>query len=135
MSLSAGYRPCNSWFKVIRCFFVHRREIPLFDLSDASAYWYSNEQLIWDLTGKHAWLSGVLVKDFFNYFLLLHINFLLLHVITNHLTTKVCNFSRGVLRKHILKNIRREYTLSKTWSYRTATPLKRDFDTQTDCSK
>ena len=70
-----------------------------------------------------------LVQDFLNYFSLLQINFLILHIITNYSTTGVCNFSRGVLTRHILKNIRVEYTFSKTRSYRTATSLKRDFDT------
>ena len=129
MTLSAGHKPWDSWFWIIKCFFVHRREIPLYSLSDAGAHWYSNDQLIWDLTGKCAWLSRVLVKDFLNYFLLLQINFLLSHIITSYLTTTVCNFSRGVLTKHILKNTRWESTFSETSSFRTATSLKRDFST------
>ena len=129
MSLSAGYRPWNYWFKIIRCFFVYRRKIPLYSLSDAGAHWYSNNQVTWDLTVKRACLSGVLAKDFLNYFLLFQINFFLLHIITNYLTTTVCNFTRSVLTKHISKNIRGESTFSKICDYRTATSLKRDFDT------
>ena len=71
------------------------------------------------------WLSRDLVKGFLNNFLLLQTNFLLLHIITNDFTTAVCNFSRIVLTKYILKNIRGEFTFSKTCSYRTAKPLKR----------
>ena len=61
----------DSLLKIIRCFFVYRREIPLYSLSDTGANWYSNDQLLWDLTGKRAWLSGVWVKDISNWFLLL----------------------------------------------------------------
>ena len=50
-------------------------------------------------------LEGFLVKGFLSYFLLLQINSLLLRIITKYFTTIVCNFSRGVLTKHILKNI------------------------------
>ena len=75
------------------------------------------------------WLSGHLVKDFLNCFLLLQTNFLSWQIITNYFTTTLCNFSRGVLIKHILKNIQGESTLSKTCSYRTATSLKRVFAT------
>ena len=58
-------------------------------------------------------MSGVLVKDFINYFLSLQINILLLHIITNDLTTKVCNFPRGFLTKHTLRNIRGSLLLVK----------------------
>ena len=75
------------------------------------------------------WLSGHLVKDFLNCFLLLQTNFLSWQIVTNYFTTTLCNFSRGVLIKHILKNIQGEPTLSKTCSYRTATSLKRVFAT------
>ena len=61
----------DSLLKIIRCFFVYRREIPLYSLSDTGANWYSNDQLLWDLTGKGAWLSGVWVKDISNWILLL----------------------------------------------------------------
>ena len=70
------------------------------------------------------WLSGDLVKDFLNYFLLLQTNFLLLHIITNCFTTTVCNLSRGVLTKHI----RGGSTFSKTCSYRAANSLKRVYN-------
>ena len=75
------------------------------------------------------WLSRDLIKNFLNHFLLLQTNFLSLHNITNWFTITVCNFSRGVLTKYFLKNIRGESTFSKTRSYRTATSLKRVFAT------
>ena len=100
-NVTAGYKPWNSWFKIIRCFIVQRREIPLYSLSDKGAHCYSNNQLICYFTRKRAWLREVLVKNFVIF--LLQINFLLLHIITNDLTTKICNFFRGVLTKHILK--------------------------------
>ena len=70
-------------------------------------------------------LEGFLVKGFLSYFLLLQINSLLLRIITKYFSTIVCNFSRGVLTKHILI----KQVFSKTCSYRIATSLKRDFDT------
>ena len=69
MSLSDGYSPWYSWLKIIRCYFIHRREIPLYSILDGD-HWYSNDQLLWYITGKSTWLSGVLVTDFLNYFLL-----------------------------------------------------------------
>ena len=89
-------------------FFVHGRENPLYSLSDVRPHWYSKDQLLSDLTGKRVWLNGVLAKD---------------------LTTALRNFSTGVLTKHILKNIRGDSAFSKTCSNRTATSLKRNFDT------
>ena len=89
-------------------FFVHRRENPLYSLSDVGPHWYSKDQLLLDLTGKRAWLNGVLVKD---------------------LITAVRSFSTRVLTKHILKNIHGDSVFRKTCHYRTATSLKRDFDT------
>ena len=104
--MSAGCRLWDSCFKIIRCFFVQRVEFPLYSLSGACVHWYSNDC-----------------------FLLLQTNFLSWQIITNYFTTTLCNFSRGVLIKHILKNIQGEPTLSKTCSYRTATSLKRVFAT------
>ena len=75
------------------------------------------------------WLREFLVMDLLNYFLSLQANFLLLNIITNYFTTTVCNFSGGVLTKHILKNISGESSFSKSCSYRNATSLKRDLDT------
>ena len=122
----------DSWFKIIRkrfLFFVQLREIPLYSLPDACTYWYSNDQLIRCLTGKRGWLSGVLVKDFLNYFYYYRLIFyccLLWQIIW---PPKFAIFLKDVLRKHILKKIQGEYTLSKTWSYKTTTSLKRDLDT------
>ena len=44
-------------------------------------------------------------------------------------TCMVRNFLRGVLTKQIFKNIRGDSAFSKTCNCRTATSLKRDFDT------
>ena len=57
MLIPAGYRPWHSLLKIIRCFFVHRREIPLYSFSDEGAHWYSKYQLLWALTGKRAWFA------------------------------------------------------------------------------
>ena len=52
-------------------------------------------------------------KGFLKLLLLLQTNFLLLRITANYFTTTAWNFSRGVLTKHILKNIRGESTFSK----------------------
>ena len=52
MLMSAGYRP---WDFLLKSFY--RREISLYSFSDASAHWYSKDQLLWDLTGKRAWFA------------------------------------------------------------------------------
>ena len=128
MSLTDECRPWDSWLKIIRCFFVHHRKIPLYSLSDAGAHWSSNDQLIWDLTGKRGY-DWTLVKNFLNHLLLLQSNFWLVHIITKHFTTTVCSFSWHVLTKHILTKIQEGSTFSKICSHRKATTIKWDFHT------
>ena len=54
------------------------------------------------------WLSGVLIKDFLDIFCYRLIFYYYVLAITNYFITTVCNFSRVVLTKHNLKNIRGE---------------------------
>ena len=115
LSLSDGCSWWYSWLKIIRCYFIHLRQIPFHSLLDGASL------VLKQSAALRSHRKKCMVERSFSY------GFLKLFFILTELTTTF--YKRGVGTKHVLKDIWGESAFNKVWKYRTAKWLKRDFDT------
>ena len=97
--------------------FIHLRQIPLHSLLDGAPLLLKQSAALRSNRKKY------MVERSFGY------GFLQLFFIFTDLTITFYNFSRGVVTKHVLKDISGESAFNKVSKYRAATWLERDFDT------
>ena len=117
LSLSDGCRWWYSWLKIIRCYFIHLRQIPFHSLLDGASL------VLKQSAALRSHRKKCMVERSFSY------GFLKLFFVFTDLTNTFYDFPRGVVTKHVLKDIWGESAFNKDCKYRAATGLKRDFDT------
>ena len=115
LSLSDGCSWWYSWLKIIRCYFIHLKQIPLHSLLNGAPL------VLKQSVALRSHRKKCMVGRSFSY------GFLKLFFIFTELATTF--YKRGVVTKQVLKDIWGESAFNKVCKYRAATWLKRDFDT------